>query len=220
VNGEATHTPKPTSGTAGPKPHTTEHAKSGDCVSTGAAAVPAPAFEVADEAKLTQLEFSVSVSVRYHSKRRSWFDALARWPSVVSLVAGSAAFVSISQGMPTLATVASAATALFGGANLVFGFAERARRHDELVRKFTLLAAEIAETATPSHSELRRWMGAKYRIEADEPTPNNVLNVLCHNEESEARGYGPEHLYHVRWWQRAAVQFCALPPNHFPSATQ
>lgn len=220
MNGAATHTPQPTSGTADPKPDSAEHAKSGDSVSPRAAAVSPPAFEVADEAKLNQLEFSVSVSVRYHSKRRAWFDALARWPSVVSLIAGSAAFVSISQGMPTLATVASAATALFGGANLVFGFAERARRHDELVRKFTLLAAEIAETASPSHSDLRRWMGAKYRIEAEEPSPNNVLNVLCHNEEAEARGYGPEHVHRVRWWQRAGAQICALPPNHFPSVMQ
>lgn len=217
MNGEGTHTPQQTSGA---NADTSERAESGDSVTARAATVSTASLEVAEEAKLTQLEFSVAVSVRYHAKRRAWFDGLARWPSVVSLIAGSAAFVSISQGLPALATVASATTALFGGANLVFGFAERARRHDELVRKFTLLAAEIAEAASPSRSDVRRWVGAKLRIEAEEPTPNNVLNVLCHNEEAEARGYGSEHIYRVRWWQRAFAHVCALPPNRFQATTR
>lgn len=220
MNDKTTHSPQQAPGAASADADTSEHAEPGDGITARASPVSAAALEVGDEAKLTQLEFSVAVSIRYHARRRAWFDGLARWPSVVSLVAGSAAFVSISQGLPALATVASAATAIFGGANLVFGFAERARRHDDLVRKFTLLAAEIAEATSPSRADVRRWHGAKIRIEAEEPTPNNVLNVLCHNEEAEARGYGPDHIYQVRWWQRAMAQVCALPPNRFQAVVR
>ena len=85
----------------------------------------------------------------------------------------------------------------YGFIDLVVGFSERARKHDELYRRFTNLAAEIVRAGRPISLEIENDLKAKrLLIEADEPTALEVLNVLCHNAEAEAKGRD-ESLRHV-----------------------
>lgn len=172
---------------------------------------------------LVSLEFGVHKSLRYHAKRRSFFEALHMTSTAVSAVAGSAAFVSLLTHLttkstaPTIALVASALIAVVTTLDLVIGYSQNARQHDALYQRFALLAADIVRKVDPDDEQIRQWSETRLLIEKDEPTTIDALNVICHNHEAEARGYGDDDIYRVRWYQRVFAQFFTLPPNRFPS---
>jgi hypothetical protein len=53
-----------------------------------------------------------------------------------------------------------------------------------------------------SDKDVRRWKVERLQIEADEPTNLNTLNVICHNEEAQARALGSEHRYKLNFFDR------------------
>lgn len=146
--------------------------------------------------------FTVHVSLRYLAKRRSFFDFLHAGSKALSAIFGGAAFFSlIGSKETTIALWVTAALAVVSAVDTTFGFATRARRMDTQYRRFSDLAAEM-EVVTPdalTEKRLRTLRAKLLTIERDDPTPLTALNILCHNEEALARGYGHTQIYHVGW---------------------
>lgn len=165
---------------------------------------------------LYSLDFTVHVSLRYHARRRAFFDAAHRISIALVAVGGSAGFVAILGDETTLAKFVTAFLAVVATLDLVIGYSERARDYDSLYRRFSDLAVSIAGVTDPSEDQIREWTSERMRIEKDEPTSIDVLNVICHNEEAEARGQS-ESKFKVRWWQRPMCHLVTLPPNHYES---
>lgn len=132
-----------------------------------------------------------------------------------SAMGGSVAYVAIIGERTNIAGVAAIVLAISTALDLVVGYSGRARKHDNLYRRYSNLAAEIAKTGSPTGEQVRLWRGERLLIEKDEPTVKGVLSVRCHNEEAEARNYGEEHQYRVRWYQYLFAQLISLPPNKF-----
>lgn len=164
---------------------------------------------------LVKLVFGVHKSLRYHAKRRSFFEALHRASVAIIAIGGTSAFVTIVQGQPEVGKWIALVLAIVALLDVVIGYAEHARRHDSLYWRFSDLAADIARTGEPSEENIRLWLERRLLVEKDEPTLIAALNVRCHNEEAQARGYGPDHLYRVRWYQAAFSHFLTLPPHNF-----
>ena len=172
--------------------------------------------------ELSILDFSVNRAIRYHAKLRRFNGAVHRTLTVVILTAGTTAFADLlsaveptsDQAFALWATLVVALASIF---EFVVGFAERARLHHDLYRRFSDLSAALA--CTPMTTDSRAICELKARrlaIEVDEPTPNNVLNVICHNEEVEARGLDSSNIRRIYWFQRLFCYVADLPPNHFP----
>ena len=167
---------------------------------------------------LYKIDFAIGKSLRYHAKRRSFFDFIHRGSQAVSALAGSAAFVSLVGGQsPELAKIAAALLAAVSALNLVIGFSERARQYDGLYKRFSDLAVEIAECTQPTEELVRKWKAARLRIEKDEPTPLSALNVICHNEEAEARGLGIEYQYKIGILKSTFRHLFTFPPDRYES---
>lgn len=168
---------------------------------------------------LIQLDLAVHISLRYHAQRRAWFDGLHRLSMVLSAVGGSAALASVltaGHSLPapnSLVLIIALTVTLAGALSVAFGFSERARTANDLYRRFAALAHQMAAHPAPGTAELRTWKAERLMIEADEPPIISVLNVLCHNAEMRARGYGDEHRFRVRWWQRLCANVISLPPT-------
>ncbi|MEI6985921.1 MAG: hypothetical protein WCK65_07325 [Rhodospirillaceae bacterium] len=183
-----------------------------------AAATKAEAEQVAED--LYKLDFAVHVSLRYHSRRRAWFDALHRLSMVLSAVGGSAALASVltagqSTAVPnSLVLVVAMSVTAAGAFSVAFGFSERARVANDLYRRFAALARDIAAHQAPVACELRKWRAERLLIEADEPSINSVINILCHNAEVGARGRQneDEHIYWVHWFRRMCANLVSLRP--------
>jgi DDE superfamily endonuclease len=156
----------------------------------------------------------VNTSIRYHAKRRAFFDAAHRLMMLIGVIGGSAAFFALlSNSASMLAKIAAFSVAVATAIDLVFSLPEKAREHDKLCERFSDLAAEIMGNI---HGKSDRLIVSGFRtkrliIEKHEPTMMPALNLICHNEEARARGYGESELYSIGWLQLIFAQFCTFP---------
>lgn len=148
------------------------------------------------------LFFGVLRSVRYHDRRQSFFELLHRMSSGLTvLLAGSVLFELARPGQTALWMIVLAVPAAFLSAwDVVVGYANHAKLHNELKRRFiTLQIAIVSEDngiETWTKHEMERLM-----IERDEPPIYHALNMLCHNEMVRAEGADGAQVP-VGVWQR------------------
>ena len=153
-----------------------------------------------------QLEFSVRRSMRYHTRRRAFYEFWHRATAATAVIFGSATLTTIFAKLPAGYTVASAlvVTAL-GSIDLVVGFASNAWTHADLARRFIDLEKDMV-AAERSELELRRLTAARLNIERDEPPVLAVLNAICHNDLVRAMGLPDSETATIGWWQRQFAQ--------------
>jgi hypothetical protein len=159
-----------------------------------------------------EIDFSVHVSMRYHARRRAWFDRFHRAMILVITVCASGGVAAIFGGLLPEAEYLATAVAAAGALELAFSFPERARVEDALYRRFNALAVEIASTKTPSVEQIHRWDAQRLLVRADADDRLEVLRRICHNLEAEARGCDGEAFYSVWPWQHLMAEITSLPP--------
>ena len=157
---------------------------------------------------LHDLLFGVRRSVRYHVRRRMFFDRLNLFASAVSVVFGSAAMAALlgELGRGWVAAAAGVVTVV-SAVNLVVGAARMARLHADLARRFIELDKRIVTLGAAAAEQMPEWQAARLTIEAEEPPVLRVLDTLCHNELMRAMGYPASQWIRVAWHQRLLAQF-------------
>jgi hypothetical protein len=158
------------------------------------------------------LKFSVRRSIRYHTRRRMFFDSLYKWTQVLCLISGSATVAIVTSNyMDGALTIWFAATvAVFSALNLVFGFAGSARLHSDLAQKFSDLEKKITLDGNKSITSINTFTTERLDIETGEPPTLRVLDMICHNELCRAMGYGEETMAKISFFQRLCAQFFDL----------
>ncbi len=149
------------------------------------------------------LLFGVRRSVRYHNRRRMFFD---RWQTVtswISVVFGSATVITVIEANNPKLAVGMAAIVTFSSAvDLVVGTVKAARDHYDLAKRFISLEQEIISVQEMDEKSLIRLKNARLDIEKDEPPVLRVLDTLCHNEMLRSMGYDKEEFKKVGLTQR------------------
>lgn len=147
------------------------------------------------------LRFNVARSIRYHDKRRGYFDFLGKFLQYVSLLGSSAAVATlIGSTMPEfdVATITikvplliSAATACVTLLNLMIGCAGKMESHTKFRNQFHDLMIAIDEVGEPAVEDMRKLNRRRVDIEKEEPSISDWLNKLMFNETVDALGYDP-----------------------------
>ena len=160
------------------------------------------------EESLHDVLFGIRRSIRYHVRRRMFFDRLNLSASALSVIFGSAAMAAIigKLGSEWVAAAAGIVTVI-STINLVVGSARMARLHSDLARKFIDLEKKIVAQGAAAESSVRDFQAARLDVEAEEPPVLRVLDTLCHNELMRAMGYPPAQMIRVAWYQRLLAQF-------------
>ena len=154
------------------------------------------------------LLFGVRRSVRYHNRRRLFFDRIHRFSTFLSALFGTATVVSaLAQAGSDWVIAFAIAVAIFSVIDLVIGTAQAARLHYDLARKFIDLEKSIISLKEPSDNDIANFISQRLEIEADEPPPLKVLDSICHNELLRAMGYDPSVFAGIKWYQRLFSQF-------------
>lgn len=156
------------------------------------------------------LLFNVRLSIRYHNRRRSWFDMLNLGANALSVILSAGAIAALRVNADYLAVWCAIAITVVSGFNLVLRTSERARQHHDLVRRFIALEQKVLPARDDQFTSL---YAEKLSIEADEPPPLNVLGLICHNDQVRAEGIGEERKIKLRLWQRWLCQVVDLPPE-------
>ena len=155
------------------------------------------------------LLFDVRRSIRYHNRRRSFFDRWGIITNAISVIFGSATIYAIFQdnGLKSLAVFLAAIVTIFSTVDLVVGTNNKGRLHSDLARRFNELEREMTQAGCYDESTLRTFTTKRLKIESDEPPVLRVLDSICHNELMRAMGHEKGDLLEIGWFQRLVSQF-------------
>lgn len=155
------------------------------------------------------LMFDIRRSVRYHNRRRSFFDRWGIITNAMSVIFGSATIYAVFQdnGLKLLAVISAALVTLFSTVDLVVGTNKMGRLHSDLTRRFNELEREMTQAGDFNEAQLRTFISKRLEIEADEPPILRVLDSICHNELMRAMGHEKSELLKIGWLQRLLSQF-------------
>jgi hypothetical protein len=157
------------------------------------------------------LLFDVRRSVRYHDRRRAFYEQMHHLTGVLTiLMAGSVLFDLAKDGATAGWLVAlSVMAAVLSAADMVLGYSRCAARHDDLRKRFADLEIAMLDggTADPKWQEHHRL---RLLIEKDEPAIYKIVDLLCRNEllvaERFTRKKNPEQFARISVWQRLTSQ--------------
>jgi hypothetical protein len=159
--------------------------------------------------KWHRMLFGVRRSIRYHQRRRAFYDKLDKTSNMLSLIFGSVAvYGTLEANAKNVALIASGIVTVFASINLVVSSATRARDHADFVRKYVEIEKLMLEDET--EARLREVKAQRLSIEAEEPPVLHVLNAMCHNELMRAMGSPKSDLPHIGPVQRLVAQFFDL----------
>ncbi len=157
------------------------------------------------------LLFGIRRSIRYHSRRESFFSRLHKSNAFLNVILGTATAAAVlktvsAQWSPWFSLSRALAITCLSALDLVFGFADKARQHSELRRRFTDI--ERCMIGAADEKQLKTCVKDRLSIEASEPPKMFALDVLCHNELLRAEGYDrndpdeAKEYWKVSGWQR------------------
>lgn len=157
------------------------------------------------------LLFDVRRSVRYHDRRRGFYEQCHHITSLLTiLMAGSVLFDIGKTGEAAHWLYAlSVLAALMAAADMVIGYSKRAVLHGALRERFADL--EIAMVCESAAVEVwQKYQRERLLIEKDEPPVYRVLDLLCRNELLQAEGYtrekSPGEFFEASLWQKLTSQ--------------
>lgn len=153
------------------------------------------------------LLFDVRRSVRYHQRRRAFYESWNTIANAVAVIFSSAAIAGVVKSYAWLTIMSGAIVTVFSTVNLVVGTVRKARVHEELAKRFFTLERDIVQAAEYDEAALAQFTVKRLEIEADEPPILKVLDCICHNELARAMGYGEEHFMRVGNVQRLLRHF-------------
>lgn len=149
------------------------------------------------------LLFDVRRSVRYHNRRRAWFDRMDQTTNVLSLIFGSTAIYGVlSQANTNLALLSAAVVTVFSAINLVVASSQRARAHFDFARKFFELEQKMILVSNVSKESVQSITAERLSIEKDEPPVLRVLDSICYNEQILSMDFPTDQMVVVGFWQR------------------
>ncbi|MCX7098352.1 MAG: hypothetical protein NTV43_10670 [Methylococcales bacterium] len=149
------------------------------------------------------LLFGVRRSIRYHNRRRNFYDRFNSFVNAVSLIMGSATvYGTLKAQAQDIAVIAASVVTILSAINLVVGSARQARIHNDLSKRFIGLEKKIVSgTINNTPIKLAEWTEERLDIEVEEPPVLHVLNCICHNELARAMGYDQKYYVKIAWYQ-------------------
>lgn len=161
--------------------------------------------------KMTEYDIllmDVQRSIRYHDRRKGYYQALL----------GLSQFVILMFGMTTIATfgaeiggdwplwvrlLPSVMASTLVAVTLVYRVSDKAWLHHDLKHDFIRLEQRL-ERIRSSHTpeEVSEIQADRLGIEAREPKVLRVLDTICHNEIMRAMGYEQTELVEIGFIQR------------------
>ena len=148
--------------------------------------------------------FGVRKSIRYHQRRRAFFEGAHTIAVALQVVSGSSAVAAVVGESTTLGAILAAAAAVLAALDLTIGTTRRATVHASLAQQFAQLEREIVPHEYDESVDAATVTGFRQRrleVEELEPPKLRVIDLLCHNELVTST-YRHEKIYPIGWARR------------------
>lgn len=156
--------------------------------------------------KTYELLFAVRRSVRYHDRRRRFYEIWNTITVAGAVIGCTSAFAALMADSTAVSAFFSAAVAMLGAFDLAVGTARRADRHGDLARQFIALEQDFAPGRNLEDDEYATLTRRRLAIEASEPAVLRLLDTMCHFEVLRSLGDAKRHP-RIPWVRRAASQW-------------
>ena len=164
-------------------------------------------------ARFDDLLFHVLCSIKYHARRRRFFEnvnnvalfvaflfSTATMSSLLDIPAGASGLLAFLGELPAVAT------SVLIGLSLVGRVGTKANDHNDLKRRFIRLQQRMER----DHGEVDEALVGelaeeRLAIEADEPPINRVVHARCYNEVVKSLKTVQDtdkRFIKIRWWHR------------------
>ncbi|WP_426254509.1 hypothetical protein [Sphingomonas sp. DC2300-3] len=154
----------------------------------------------------TDMLFIVEMSVRYHRRRASFLDLTSSLMSLVTVIGGAGAFLTLIGGDSTLiAKIATLFLAAVGAIQLIFKIDTAAAMHKQWLKQWLRMLHEIRTNNDPDPATMSAWIRERYGIEAECVTEMRALQADCFNRTMTALDRDGDRMP-LKWWQRAFMQ--------------
>ena len=163
--------------------------------------------------KINDLDFAIEKSMRYHQRRRGFYDSAHKRIMFIIILAGSAAFSGV------VGDYFAGLAALLAAVDLVWVPSRRARDHEMLFRRFSELAIAIRTAPEPDKASYEKWVRERIGIETDEPPVYWALEADCDNEVRRAWGKDSE-LANIGWLSRRTMNVSRHEKAQYPLTTR
>jgi hypothetical protein len=176
---------------------------------------------------LKELRFIADVSARYHQRRRGFCMFIDRLVKGVSVLAGSAAALAVGQ---TIMSVSAGEWFLLGATfgiavlnawDLVVGFPDQAREHEDLRRKYIQLQIDIENAIElgADSDQVSRLKAQYIAIGADEKPTFWAIYAQCWNQVIIATRGSKEYLRNLPWWKLYLGYIFRMHERTFPTGS-
>jgi hypothetical protein len=153
------------------------------------------------EGEFYDLDFSIQRSRRYHEKLSSFYGAWRDRMRVVTAIAGSGAFFVVVAKYQHTAEIVTAFVGLWAVLDIILMPDKKHDRHNELCKRFIGLASKLQQLPHTEES-LRELTAERLLLEENEPPCKRLVDLESRNDECRARGFSPDQLVPLIWWQR------------------
>lgn len=149
---------------------------------------------------------NVRTGVRYHMRRQGFYEQWHRFTGVMTLLLGSAAFVTLLKQHELVAMIATSSVAILQALDLIFETRKRADLHRDLRKRYLTIEPDISackEIAKEQYCEIKRTIAL---IEVDEPPLRRAVLAISQNEALEVSGYtredNPKSFTDLKWYHK------------------
>jgi hypothetical protein len=151
------------------------------------------------------LLFDVWRSIRYHDRRRAFFEFVHRVTSALTILLAGGVIFELAGGNDTAwwLKAIGVLAAVLAAFDMVTGYSTRANLHAGLRVRFADLEIAMLSGGI-DHETWEGYRRQRLQIERDEPPVYRALDLLCRNEVCRAEGIAPDVT--LNRWQRLTSQ--------------
>ena len=159
------------------------------------------------------LLFGIQRSIRYHNRRRRFYEIWNATTVACAVLGGSSAAAAFLTGLSAewswLPAVFAGVVALLGAVDLAVGTARQANLHGDLARRFISLEQRFAHGRNLDDAEYEDLVKERLSIDAGEPPVLRLLDVMCHYELLRSKGDDPARWPSISWWRRKLAHWAS-----------
>lgn len=154
-----------------------------------------------------ELRYKAEYSARYHRRRAAFLGNLDTLLTLITIMAGAAAFGDLVAGSPSwLAKIGAAVVTLISLGQAILRLAPQAAAHTQWLKRWAALFAEQTLTTEPNPTDIKRWLQETVAIEAECVGELRALVYDC--EDAAARALGISDRQHkIHRLQRMFIHF-------------
>ncbi|EOX4928782.1 hypothetical protein WKW58_03305 [Vibrio alginolyticus] len=162
--------------------------------------------EVTDESRWWNLMWNTRLGIRYHLYAQSVYQKVAKFITIFTLAASSAAFTVVLNKNETLALTFTLIAAFLQIVDLVVDTKSKATLHSTLRQKYLQLEVLLQEHDQLTKEGAHTFNQTKASIELEEPPLIKSLMTYCHNEQARVDlGENSTHQVPIGRWTRLKI---------------